>query len=73
MIQNFTTEQNEALLNKPERKYTYPQKVWITGGIFALIVVIILLLKATFNVFLLILAGTLIAVFFRGLSAMSFS
>jgi predicted PurR-regulated permease PerM len=50
--------------------YTFLQKVWITGSIFALIVVILLLLKATFSVFLLILAGTLIAVFFTGLSSL---
>lgn len=52
-----------------ENNYTFPQKVWITGSIFAFIVVILLLLKATFSVLLLILAGTLIAVFFRGLSS----
>ena len=43
------------------------QKVWITGAIFALIVVVLLLLRATFSVLLLVLAGTLIAVFFHGL------
>lgn len=63
-------EQIERPQVDAERKYTFPQKVWITGGILALIVVIILLLKATFNVFLLILAGTLIAVFFRGFSGL---
>jgi predicted PurR-regulated permease PerM len=52
------------------KEYSFPQKVWITGGILALIVVLLLLLKATFNVLLLILAGTLIAVFFRGLSGL---
>src|SRR5690606_40147126 len=46
------------------------KKVWITGSIFALIVVILLLLKATFNVFLLILAGSLIAVYFRGFASL---
>ena len=50
--------------------YTFPQKVWITGGIFSLIIVFILLLKATFSVFLLILAGVLIALFFRGFSGL---
>ncbi len=50
--------------------YSFLQKVWITGGIFALIISLILLLKATFSVFLLILAGILIAVFFRGLSGL---
>ena len=52
------------------KDYSFIQKVWIAGGIIALIVVLVLLLKATFNVFLLILAGVLIAVFFRGLSGL---
>ena len=56
--------------NHGGRHYSFPQKVWITGGIFALIIILILLLKATFSVFLLILAGILIAVFFRGLSGL---
>ncbi|HJW17427.1 MAG TPA: AI-2E family transporter [Flavisolibacter sp.] len=47
----------------------FTKKVWITGGILAFLVIILLLLKATFSVLLLILAGTLIAVFFRGLSS----
>ncbi|HET8752816.1 MAG TPA: AI-2E family transporter [Salinimicrobium sp.] len=51
-------------------KYSFVQKVWIVGSIFALIAVILLLFKATFNVFILILAGSLIAIFFRGLSSL---
>jgi len=47
---------------------SYLKKVWIKGGIYALIVILILLFKATFSVFLLILAGALIAIFLRGLS-----
>src|SRR5690348_8944443 len=47
---------------------SYSKKVWIKGSIYALIIVALLLFKATFGVFLLILAGSLIAVFFRGLS-----
>lgn len=50
-----------------EHQYSFPEKIWITGGIFALIAVILLLIKATFSVLLLIIAGTLIAVYFRGL------
>lgn len=46
----------------------WAQKVWIAGGILALIVVLLLLLQMTFNVWLLVLAGVLISVFFRGLS-----
>lgn len=59
-----------ALQNDRQGNYSFPQKVWITGGVFALIVVLIFLFKATFNVFLLILAGVLIAVFFRGLGSL---
>ena len=53
-----------------DNELSYQKKVWIKGGIYALIVVLILLFKATFGVFLLILAGALIAVFFRGLSGL---
>jgi len=53
-----------------EDPYTYIQKVWITTGIVALVTILLLLLEATFNVFLLIFAGILISVFFRGLSGL---
>lgn len=43
-------------------------KVWITVGIVALTVVVLWILKAIFSVLLLVLAGVLIALFFRGLS-----
>ncbi|MFZ0490772.1 MAG: AI-2E family transporter [Salegentibacter sp.] len=55
--------------NDSSHEYSFVKKVWITGGIFALLAVILLLIRATFNVFLLILAGTLIACYFRGLSS----
>ena len=54
--------------NTNDQELSYQKKVWIKGGIYALIVVLLLLIKTTFSVFLLILAGSLIAVFFRGLS-----
>jgi predicted PurR-regulated permease PerM len=53
-----------------EKQYSFIQKVWFVGLIFALIVVLLLLIKATFNVWLLILAGSLIAVLFRGVSGL---
>ena len=53
---------------KSKKHYSFVQKVWIVGGIFALIAVILLLLKTTFNVLILLLAGVLISIFFRGLS-----
>ena len=48
----------------------FTKKAWIAGGILAFILILLLLFKATFNVLLLILAGTLIAVFFRGFSGL---
>lgn len=55
-------------LKKKEKESSYTTKVWITVSILAFTVVILLILEATFSVFLLIFAGILIAVFFRGLS-----
>ncbi len=46
---------------------TFKEKVWITTGIVALVVVSLWILKATFSVLLLLLAGSLIAILFRGL------
>lgn len=53
-----------------EKKYTYPQKIWIACGILALLVIVILLVKAIFSPLLLVLAGTLVAVFFRSLGSL---
>jgi predicted PurR-regulated permease PerM len=53
-----------------DHQFSFPQRVWIAGGILAFIVVVLLLLKATFSVLLLVLAGTMIAVFFRGLGSL---
>lgn len=47
---------------------SFQAKVWITVGIVAFTVVSILIVKAAFSIFLLVLAGILIAIFFRGLS-----
>lgn len=55
-------------MQRSNNDYTFPQKIWIAGGILSFFVVTLFFLKATINVFLLILAGVLIAVFFRGLS-----
>lgn len=49
--------------------YSFQKKVWITAAIFAFIIIMLLLINATFNVLLLILAGSLIAVFFRAFSS----
>lgn len=42
------------------------RKAWITGSIYAFILVMLLFINTTFNVWLLIFAGILIAVFFGG-------
>lgn len=46
------------------------QKVWITVGIVALTVSLLLILKTSINVLLLVFAGILLAVYFRGLSGL---
>jgi len=60
-------QNNEPQINS-ENNPSFQKKVWIATGILALAIIVLFLLKATFNVFLLVLAGTLIAIFFRGLS-----
>lgn len=54
--------------NQAQKEKTFTQKVWIVGFIFALIATILLLIEATFNIFIHVLAGALAASFFRGLS-----
>jgi predicted PurR-regulated permease PerM len=46
----------------------FEKKVWRASAIVALLVIVLWLLKATFNVLLLVLAGALIALYFRGLA-----
>lgn len=48
----------------------FRKKVWTTVAIVAFLVVVLWLLKATFNVLLLVLAGILIALYFRGLASL---
>lgn len=48
----------------------FQKKVWITTGIVAFVVVVLWILKVAFSVLLLVLAGALIAIFFRGLSSL---
>lgn len=56
--------------NSKETGHSFIEKVWITTGIVALVAILLLLLNKTFSVLLLVLAGSLIAVFFRGLSGL---
>lgn len=50
---------------EPE-KLSFVKKVWLAGGIWTLIVILVLLFKALFNILLLSLAGILIAIYFHG-------
>ena len=52
---------------KINKELSYIQKVWQTVAIVALLVVVILIARIAFNVLLMILAGSLIAVYFHGL------
>lgn len=58
----------EADKNPQGSSNGFKKKVWIAAAIVALFVVVLLILKAIFNVLLLVLAGILIAIFFRALS-----
>jgi len=51
---------------KAKKELSYIQKVWQTVAIVALLVVVILIARIAFNVLLMILAGSLIAVYFHG-------
>jgi predicted PurR-regulated permease PerM len=53
-----------------KKELTYLQKVWNTVGIVALLVVVILVARVAFNILLMVLAGSLIAVYFHGLGDM---
>jgi hypothetical protein len=56
-------QKNESPKNS-ENKLSFQNKVWVATGIIALVTIVLLLLKVTISVFLLVLAGTLIAIFF---------
>ena len=56
--------------NRREEFRGFAKRVWIAGGILALITIVLLLFKATISVLLLIIAGALIAIYFRGLGSL---
>jgi len=56
--------------NKKTKEYNFVQKVWIVGLIFSFIITILLIFEATFDIVILVLAGALIACYFRGLSGL---
>ncbi len=52
--------------NVKDDNRTFTNKVWITGGILSLIIVVLLLFKTLFSILLLALAGVLMAIYFHG-------
>lgn len=50
------------------QELSFQKKVWITGGIFALIIVILLLFKTLFSLLLLVFAGVIISNYFYGVA-----
>jgi len=61
----MTTDKEPADTTKKELSYI--SKVWQTVAIAALLVVFILVVRVAFNVLLMALAGSLMAVYFHGL------
>jgi len=60
--------ERKPLHEKPtEKELTYIEKVWHTVAIVALLVVSILIARVAFNVLLMVLAGSLISVYFHGM------
>src|SRR6476660_2962070 len=53
-----------------EREYSFVQRIWVITGIVSLAIAVLLLLKTVFSVLLLVLAGALIAIFFRSLGGL---
>lgn len=58
-------QQNNEPQTNSENDPSFQKKVWITTGIVAFALIMLMVLKATFSVLLLVLAGTLIAIYFR--------
>lgn len=49
-----------------QNEQTFTRKVWITVGIVTLAVILLMLFRALFDLFLLVFAGVMIAIFFHG-------
>ena len=50
----------------PKNNLNFTKKVWITGGVFSLIIILLLLFKTLFSVVLLTLVAILLAIYFLG-------
>lgn len=55
-------------MENESRVYNFQHKVWVTIAIAALFILVIWIIKVAFNVLLLVLAGALIALYFRRLA-----
>lgn len=55
--------------NTSTNDFGFQKKVWTIAAIFAFTVALLLFINSTFDVLLLVLAGSLIAIFFRALSS----
>lgn len=56
--------------SRPTEMKSFNRKMWVGTSIVALFVIVIWLLKATFGVLLLVLAGALIALYFHGVASL---
>ena len=61
--------QNDAANGTPDFR-GLKKAVWLTGGILALIIVMLMLFKTLFSVLLLALAGVLMAIYFHGVAGL---
>lgn len=59
---------NNDNVNKDRDNSLFLQRVFMGAGAIALMVILILIIRVAFNVLLMVLAGTLIAVYFNGLA-----
>jgi predicted PurR-regulated permease PerM len=62
----MNTSNNKSAQTQDDNQYL--KRVFMGAGVIALIVILILVIKVAFNVLLMVLAGTLIAVYFNGLA-----
>jgi predicted PurR-regulated permease PerM len=65
LLKPMTKEQRDPVDLKKELSYI--QKVWRTAAIVVLVVCAVLMMHLAFNVLLMVLAGSLIAIYFHGL------
>ncbi|TXF77697.1 AI-2E family transporter [Chryseobacterium sp.] len=65
----MTQQSNDPQENDGNYSY-FQKKIWTIAGIFSFTILFLLFINSTFNVLLLVLAGSLIAIFLRAISSM---